>query len=72
MLYLPRAMFDATGKVTLDDVSLTEIESSLGVQAATAGCMEGILSFLTSATSLAKGAVWCYNRVSRLKGGACM
>ncbi len=45
VVFLPRAMFDATGKVTLDDVSLTEIESSLGVQAATAGCMEGILSY---------------------------
>lgn len=45
VVFLPRAMVDAMGKVTLDDLTLTEIESHLGVQAATAGSIAEIMSY---------------------------
>lgn len=37
VVFLPRVMFDATGKVTLDDLTLGEIESRLGVPVSTPG-----------------------------------
>lgn len=46
VVFLPRAMFDATGKVTLDDLTLGEIESRVGVPVSRAGFMGQMLGRL--------------------------
>ena len=46
VVFLPRVMFDATGKVTLDDLTLGEIESGVGVPVSRAGFMGQMLGRL--------------------------
>lgn len=46
VVFLPRVMFDATGKVTLDDLTLGEIESRVGVPVSRAGFMGQMLGRL--------------------------
>jgi len=45
VLFLPRAMFDALGKVTLDDLTLGEVGSRLGVPVTMAGSIGEIMSY---------------------------
>ncbi len=44
IVFLPRTMFDAMGKVTLDDFTLLEIESRLGVSVSMAASIGEIVS----------------------------
>jgi putative radical SAM enzyme (TIGR03279 family) len=45
VVFLPRAMFDAIGKVTLDDLTLIEIASHLGVPVAMAGSIGEMMRY---------------------------
>ena len=40
---LPRAMFDASGERTLDDLTLHDLSEQLGVRVAPAGTLEALL-----------------------------
>ena len=44
IVFLPRAMFDASGELTLDDMSPGEIEERLGVRAEVAGTMGEVVT----------------------------
>jgi putative radical SAM enzyme (TIGR03279 family) len=46
VVFLPRTMFDASGKVTLDGLSSAELESSLGVPLNAAGSLGQMLEYL--------------------------
>ncbi len=46
VVFLPRAMFDASGELTLDDMSLAEIGKRLGVRVEVAGTMGEVAAFL--------------------------
>jgi NifB/MoaA-like Fe-S oxidoreductase len=46
VVFLPRVMFDATGRVTLDDLTLGEIESRVGVPVSRVGFMGQMLGRL--------------------------
>jgi putative radical SAM enzyme (TIGR03279 family) len=45
IVFLPRTMLDATGEITLDDSTLREIESHLGVPVTMAGSVGEIMSY---------------------------
>jgi len=45
VVFLPRSMFDAMGRVTLDDLTLKEIESHLGVPVTMVGTIEELVSY---------------------------
>jgi len=47
-VFVPRAMFDAAGRATLDDVTAAEMEASLGVPIIRASSMEGILDYFST------------------------
>ena len=56
LVLLPRAMFDAQGEVTLDDLSLKEMESDLGVPVAMVGSITDMVRCLGNWTAdLPKG-----------------
>jgi putative radical SAM enzyme (TIGR03279 family) len=46
VVFLPRAMFDASGELTLDDMSAAAIGERLGVRVEVAGTMEEVVGFL--------------------------
>ena len=48
VVFLPRTMFDSTGEVTLDDMTLPEIEARLGMRVEIAGTMGELVGLLTS------------------------
>jgi NifB/MoaA-like Fe-S oxidoreductase len=52
LVFLPRAMFDASGKRTLDDMSPAAIEERLGVRVEVAGTMGEVVGPSLSCTSL--------------------
>jgi len=47
-VFVPRAMFDAAGRATLDDVTAAEMEASLGVPIIRASSMEGIMDYFST------------------------
>jgi putative radical SAM enzyme (TIGR03279 family) len=48
VVFLPRAMFDATGRVTLDDLTLKDLENRLGVRVVLASRMSEIVKTLAT------------------------
>jgi NifB/MoaA-like Fe-S oxidoreductase len=46
VVFLPRAMFDASGELTLDDMNPAEIGERLGVRVEVAGMMGEVIDFL--------------------------
>ena len=46
VVFLPRAMFDASGDMTLDDMGLAEIGERLGVRVEVAGTMGEVVTSL--------------------------
>ncbi|MEE8163068.1 MAG: DUF512 domain-containing protein, partial [Anaerolineae bacterium] len=47
LVFLPRAMFDASGKLTLDDMSPAAIGEELGVRVEVAGTMGEVVASLS-------------------------
>jgi NifB/MoaA-like Fe-S oxidoreductase len=45
VVFVPRTMFDAMGKVTLDDLTLTDIEARLGVPVTMAGAVGEVVGY---------------------------
>jgi putative radical SAM enzyme (TIGR03279 family) len=51
-VFLPRTMFDTTGEVTLDDMTLPEIKAGLGTRIEIAGAMGQLVDMLTSTSEI--------------------
>jgi putative radical SAM enzyme (TIGR03279 family) len=47
-VFVPRAMFDATGRATLDEITASEMEASLGVPVFQASSIEEILAYFST------------------------
>lgn len=53
VVFLPRAMFDAAGRLTLDDMTPAELSARLGVRTVAASTLGEVLAFLAGATTVA-------------------